>query len=162
MNVIHARLDRIRPRADILRTKGTGMRKLIRVALLLCCANALAGNAPEVNVLHLAGKSQTQVSNELKSSSKCKSGKYGISCVYSKDKIEIVFINGRADWITVNDLEHIPYDDAALLKLGLPKAQPTFKSAQVIRWSKMKGFREISIFKGRSGVDYAYIKVATQ
>lgn len=138
------------------------MRKLIRVALLLCCTNALASHASEVNVLHLAGKSQAQVNNELKSSSKCKSNKYGVSCIYSEGKIEIVFIAGKADWITINDLEAIPYDDAALSKLGFSAAKPSFKSTNVIRWTNTNGFREISIFKGRTGVDYAYIKVATQ
>lgn len=138
------------------------MSKLIGAALFLCCANATAAQATVVDVSRLAGKTQAQVGSELKSSSKCKSSKHGTSRVYGKGKIEVVFIGGKADWITLNGLEKIPYDDTALSKLGLHEASPSFKSANVIRWTNASGFLEISIFKGRSGVDYAYIKVATQ
>ena len=138
------------------------MKKLIQAAFFLCCASAVAAQATVVDVSRLAGKTQAQVGSELNSTSKCKSSKYGTSCVYRAGKIEVVFIGGKADWITVNDLEIIPYDDTALSKIGLHEAKPSFKSKNVIRWTNTNGFREISIFKGQSGVDYAYIKVATQ
>lgn len=138
------------------------MRKLVGVALFLCCSHAPAARASDTNVSRLAGRTQAQVSSELKSASKCKSSKYGISCVYGKGEIEIVFIAGKADWIKIDDLEAIPYDDTALLNFGLSGAKPSFKSASVIRWNNTNGFLEISIFKGRSGVDYAYFKVVTQ
>jgi hypothetical protein len=43
---------------------------------------------------------------------------------YRNGQIEIVFIKGRADWITINNMANAPYSKNSLSLLGLPKKDP--------------------------------------
>lgn len=80
----------------------------------------------------------------------------------SKGETEIVFINGNADWITIEDIDEIPFNKSALSAIGLKEARPSFSSNLTLRWNSIQGLMEVSIFKGTSKADYAYIKVKTK
>lgn len=82
---------------------------------------------------------------------------------YQDSKFEIIFINKVADWITINKVSNIPMTEEAITSLGLPKTKPSFSDpSNVIRWTNIKGIKEISFFNnGSNKVDYIYIKTNT-
>lgn len=127
--------------------------------LLLCSTTAMAGSI--VDVTKIAGKDAKQVAQIL-GPSKCIKIKYGPKCEYRNGGIEIVFIEGVADWITINNLEDIPFNADALKALGLNKSHPSATRPTVIRWDSIPGFLSVSLFKGSIGCEYAYVKIKTQ
>lgn len=118
--------------------------------------------APIVDVLALAGSSQDDVAGMLGEPTACQAASNGQMCSYKTGQTEIVFIDGEADWITVEDLDTAPYSVDALPLLGIEPATPTFSSDNVLRWEGVGDLRELSIFPEGQGVDYAYIKARTQ
>ncbi|WP_020586341.1 zinc ribbon domain-containing protein [Desulfobacter curvatus] len=117
---------------------------------------------PVFDVLSVTGKSKNEVASIIGSPKSCSSTKYGEKCVYSKAEVEIVFINQKADWITVNQLNAVPYGEGALEFIGLPKSTPSFSNSNVMRWQNKNGLLEVSIFPAGGKVDYAYIKSRTK
>jgi hypothetical protein len=83
---------------------------------------------------------------------------------YQGGKYEIVFINGVADWITINQTLAYSLDTTVIEYLGLPKAAPTFRNpGMVTRWEDIAGLREVNAFDNGSGkVGYFYIKCVTK
>lgn len=74
---------------------------------------------------------------------------------YSAEKIEIIFKEGRADRITINETSNLTDNGNALETLGLKNQKPTFKnSGTVTRWKNVNGIAEISCF-----TDYILIEV---
>ncbi|MBM3263054.1 MAG: hypothetical protein FJY97_06460 [candidate division Zixibacteria bacterium] len=130
------------------------------VIFLMCNLSALAGEVL-ADIPAIATKSQAEVAKLLGSPTSQSKSKYGAKCVYSKGAIEIVFINGKADWITVY-LPNASYSKEALAFLKLPVKSPTFSNANVIRWTNLPGLLEVSIFPSGNKVDYEYIKVKTK
>ena len=123
----------------------------------------VAANAdPVIDVLKVAGKSQKEVASLLGAPSSCSKSKYGTKCQYKKGETEAVFIRGKADWITIEGIDHVPFSQKALTAIGLKVSSPAFKSGYTLRWNSIQGLREVSIFKGSSSSDYAYIKAFTK
>lgn len=84
--------------------------------------------------------------------------------IYQGGKYEIVFINGVADWITINNTLAYRLDAAVVEYLGLPKITPTFSNPKVvIRWENIAGLQEVSAFNnGSDRVAYFYVKCTTK
>lgn len=133
---------------------------ILTISILLFTASAFA--APVVDVLKIAGKSKNAVASVLGNELSCGKSKYGEKCQYQKGETEIVFINGKADWITIEGIDHLPFSSKALDAIGLKNTKPTFSNGSTLRWSSIQGLMEVSIFKGASTSDYAYIKVRTK
>lgn len=114
-----------------------------------------------LDIKQIAGKSLEEVSEKLGKPLSCEKSKYGKNCAFSKAKTEITFINGKADWITVNAVENMPYSKAALPMLGLEESYPDFSNEYTVRWESIEGFLQLQIFPSGSGVFYVHIKVAT-
>lgn len=115
-----------------------------------------------VDLTQIAGKSESQVSTYLGKPESCSPSKYGKKCAYQKAETEIIFINGKADWITIEGLDHLPFNANLLSSLGLKPASPSFSNSHTLRWNSVQGILEVSAFKGASLSDYAYIKVLTE
>lgn len=83
---------------------------------------------------------------------------------YQSDKFEIVFINDKADWITINQVSEYEINDKSTELLGLEAAQPTFNSpGNVTKWNNIENIKELSIFDDGSGhMSYIYIKTFTE
>jgi hypothetical protein len=137
------------------------MRKLLIVVITVFTAT-LAYAEPIVDVLKIAGKSENEVSKYLGPAISCKKNKYGNKCQYDKGKTSVVFINGKADWITIEGIDSIPLTKSALAAIGLDEANPSFSDNFMLRWDSIQGLMEVSIYKGESTYDYAYIKVKTK
>jgi len=136
--------------------------KLCTLALVICLWSTGAFSEPVIDVSMVAGKSKEEVSKLIGNPSSCRSGKYGETCMFSKGESEIVFIKGRADWITVEGIDDVAFNSSALESIGLQTQNPTFKNNFTMRWSGISGLREVSIFKGGANCDYAYIKAYTK
>lgn len=111
----------------------------------------------------IAGKSKEDVEALLGEPSSCGPSKHGERCVFDWRRLEIVYINGLADWITVRSIKGQPFSPSSLVLLGIKKAKPTAATDFAIRWDYIPDFVEVSIFPYTKGVaDYAYIKVKTK
>ena len=137
------------------------MKQVLIIAFLLFFA-AVAQAEIVVDVTKIAGKSENDVATYLGKPISCGSSKYGKKCQYEKGQTEIVFIQGKADWITVEGADNIPFSKIALGSLGLKEARPSFTNDFTLRWEAIQGLREVSLFKGSSSSDYVYIKVKTK
>lgn len=126
-----------------------------------------------IDIKKIVGKNKEEVAKILgksdkvepfsESSTPCKD----IPCekaFYQKDKFEIIFINGKSDWITINDLSKYDFSEDNIEVLGLPYSVPDFKNPRdLIRWKNIEGVNEINIFNnGSDKISYAYIKVKTE
>ena len=114
-----------------------------------------------VYVQKVAGKSQAEVAALLGAPTSCEVIKQGKKCSYAPGETDVVFISGKADWITIEGLDLAPYSDAALPFLGVERTAPAFANENVMRWGTIPGLLEVSIFPAQTGVDYAYIKSST-
>ena len=114
-----------------------------------------------VDIPSIAGKSQEQVAAVLGEPKSCENIRQGKKCFYQPGDTKVVFISGKADWITINALDSAPYSEDALPLLGLKKASASFSNDFVMRWSGVPGLLEVSIFPAQGHVGYAYIKTAT-
>jgi len=110
----------------------------------------------------VAGKAPGEVELVLGPPTASEESKYGPKKIYRNGAVEIVFIKGKADWITINGLDEIPYSPDAIGSLGLERSPPSFTSDFVLRWGNIAGVKEASIFKGKDKCSYAYIKVSTK
>lgn len=115
-----------------------------------------------VDVLDLVGKSKVEVSKLIGSPKSCGPSKYGEKCQFDKSETEIVFINGKADWITVEGLDDKPFSNSTIELLGFKPKTPTFSDAFTKRWEPLQGLVSVSLFKGGSNSDFAYIKAYTK
>ncbi len=137
------------------------MKKIATAATIVLVAS-LAHAEAIFDVTKVAGKSEKEVSAYLGEPSSCAKSKNGKKCQYIKGETEIVFINSKADWITVEGIDQVPFSKSALGALGLKDANPSFSNAFTMRWESIQGLMEISLFKGEYASDYAYIKVKTK
>ena len=137
------------------------MKKYLLVIALLIKSPFLFG-AEVINLQSIAGKSQSEVQVVLGAATSCSESKHGKKCFFEAGETEIVFIKGKADWITVEGFDNIAFDEKALDALGLIPTTPDFKNEFTMRWISLEGYLEVSLFKGVSNLDYANIKVATK
>ncbi len=114
-----------------------------------------------VDVPKIAGKTQKEVATVLGEPTTCETAKQGKKCFFTPGETEIVFISGKADWITVEALDTAPYSEEILPLLGLEKVTAVLSNESTMRWETIPGLLEVSIFPAQSGVDYAYIKTST-
>lgn len=113
------------------------------------------------DVTAVVGKSEKEIAKAFGEPDTCSMSKYGHKCEYKDGRLEVVFIKGRADWITVNGLGKVPFNDDAITALGLARRPPTATMPTVKRWENVQGLLLVSVFKGSSGSDYAYVKAHT-
>jgi hypothetical protein len=128
---------------------------------------ARPGPAVIVDIPALAGKSPSAVGSILgpptKSETITNNGKPLPKKYYRQNQLEIVFVNGKADWFTVYGLEAVPFDASALTCLGFPDMRPDLVSGAVLRWEGLDGIGEVSVFpKENGGITYAYVLVTTR
>ena len=144
------------------------------VALLLWCAcgnpapKTETASKPVFDVKTIIGKTPEQVETILgkaETTEKVKPSKTPCPCdkkTYKKGEVEIVFMDGKADWITLR-ISDLPYDKKSIHRIGLNDNEPTFNNMNVTRWTDLNGLKEISMFNnGSQQVDYFYIKAYHQ
>lgn len=115
-----------------------------------------------VDVLAIAGKTGAEVDRLLGQPSSVETtknkGKSLPVRLYRSGKVKVVFVEGKADWISVYELSPLPFAPTSLPALGLPRTDPAWRNAKVMRWTGISGLSEVSFFRGEShSVDYAYV-----
>lgn len=133
----------------------------LALGALAVVASAVAQASPVVDIPKIAGQNMKQVDEQLKGTPTCAKNKRGTKCDYNDGHIEIVYIAGKADWITVNSLEKIPFTDTVITRLCFGQKAPSFRSPMVMYWNGLPGVVEVSVFKGQTKSDYAHIEVKT-
>lgn len=158
------------------------MKKILLSFIIICLASCNQAKTEKeiiskkqivIDLKNIAGKSKLDVDKILgkpeqvepfkERSTPCKNRPCE-KAYYQKDKFEVIFIDGKADWITVNNLSEYNFDEENIEILGLSVTEPDFKNPQsVIRWKNIGNINEINIFNdGSDKISYAYIKVATE
>lgn len=141
------------------------MRVLI-ITALSAILFAGAANATGLDLAQVAGKPKAAVEKVLGKADSCgtvspsKVGKVP-KCIFQGGKVEIVFIDGKADWITVHE-PGVRFDQDAIAALGLAVRKPDFSNAFTMRWKGIGRYREVAAFAGAGNeVDYLYVRAAT-
>jgi hypothetical protein len=78
---------------------------------------------------------------------------------YKSDSVEVIFINGKSDRITLNHLQKYDFSDEVILGLlDLPVESPTFDNkSDIKRWEQYHGYRSISAFGEKGKINYILI-----
>lgn len=110
-----------------------------------------------------AGRSREDVRQVLGEPQRCEPAEFSERCRYGGLGVEITYIGGKADWITVP----MGYDASPLLPqtlatLGLPVRDPDEVNEHENIWHELAGYREVRLVGGDQGAIYARIKVATR
>lgn len=125
-----------------------------------------------IDVLSIVGKDKTAVEKVLgkaenaekikQSNSPCATGCDKLT--YKSGKYEVVFINDKADWITIYDVSEFDTTVEGIELLGLKITEPDFNSPlNVIRWKNIQNIKEINFFDNGSGkLNYIYIHGQTE
>lgn len=133
-------------------------------ALALLAVSIAFSEDPKVilDVQAIAGKSQEEVEKILGEPSGSEETKRGSKKFYRDETVEIVFIEGKADWITIKTGEiPVPFSVSAIESIGLESRGTDFRSAEEIRWGKNVDFVAVSAFGSEEGVSWFYVKVKT-
>jgi hypothetical protein len=105
-----------------------------------------------VNARPLAGQAEIGIRAQLGNPSACEDVQKGRRCRYAQGGTDVTYIDGMADWISVDDLRDAPFSAAALAQVGLPTNEDPIESTpQVIRWQNLAGFREVTLHAGPDG-----------
>ncbi|GAA4649686.1 hypothetical protein GCM10023116_19650 [Kistimonas scapharcae] len=137
------------------------MIQYVRSLLALCCVLlAIPASAGSLVIPDIAGQTKDTLAEQLGQPDGCEAAKQGEKCWWGFD-LEIVFINGKADWLTVSGLDSLPYSSAALSGLGLSTRAPDQIGDDWQRWHGLDGLRELTLYKSGNNVWYAYVKTTT-
>ncbi len=82
---------------------------------------------------------------------------------YQKNKFEIVFIDGKSDWITINNVSNFDFNSENITLLGLKSTMPKYENDMSIDWNDIENINELTFFNnGENKIDYIYIKAFTK
>ncbi len=114
-----------------------------------------------LNILAIAGKDKSSVAKTLGEPSECSQIKYGEKCIYPGPEIDVVFIKGKADWITLNKTSELDFKPETITKLGLESAKPSWNNEHEIRWEGIQGLKLVKLAPSGEKIFFIYVKVST-
>ena len=125
-------------------------------------AEAAAAGAAKLDLAAFAGKPRDVVREVLGEPERCEPALHSERCRYPVARVEITFIDGLADWITV-PLRYgdAPFDAAILARYGLPSREPDELDEHQNVWRDLGGYREVRLVGSDSGALFLRIKVKT-
>ena len=128
----------------------TGMSAAFPGKSLLFCLVLLwapAGNtdSPIIDVLAISGSAQTEVARQLGEPVHCAETYQGNACQYAGG-VEVVFTDGRADWIRLEPEVEIPFEPGALRHIGLLPAPPAVRNPFRMHWDGLQGLAVVSVY----------------
>lgn len=114
-----------------------------------------------MDVMQVVGRSEAEIAALLGPPGSCEDIHRARLCRYPRDD-EVMFVRGKADMITVQGMDAVAFDEAALAALGLAPAEPDHRDEHAIRWASIPGLHEVTVFPAPGNrVHYAYVKVGT-
>ena len=90
------------------------------------CSTALGAQELAFDVPAIAGKTSAQVEIVLGVPEEGDPEGQHPRLWYLNGDVEVVFVDGKAEWITLYDMMDIPFGRSALRALRLPDREPTF------------------------------------
>ncbi|MFV5685891.1 hypothetical protein ACM55I_10600 [Flavobacterium sp. GB2R13] len=151
------------------------MKNLIKILLVALTLASCVNSKKEIiiDVSSIIGKNKTEIEKILGKPDNVEMIKpSNTPCVnvpcekanYQSDKFEIVFINDKSDWITINKVSEFEINNENIELLGLELREPSSNNpGNVTKWNNIENIKEISIFDNGSGkIDYIYIKNLTE
>lgn len=115
---------------------------------------------PLVRLAQFAGKPRAEAESLLGAAQACEHALHSERCSYA-NRIEVVYIEGRADWITVSfPYGRYPFAAEALQLLDLPVSEPEGGDEHQMLWSGIAGIRSLQIVGDENGARFARIKVS--
>ncbi|MFV8359715.1 hypothetical protein [Flavobacterium sp. LS1P3] len=149
----------------------------ISALFLVSCGNSKTENENDSNkniidVKTIIGKTESEIEKILgkaensekisPSNTPCKD----IPCekkFYQKNKFEIVFIDGKSDWITINNISNFDFNSENITLLGLSSTVPSFENTISIKWNDIENINDVTFFNnGENKIEYIYIKGYTK
>lgn len=113
----------------------------------------------DIDIRTFAGKPRTEAETALGRPQSCARSLYSERCGYANG-VEVVYIEGRADWFTVPlGYGRHPLVPDTLARLGLPVAEPAQAEPQRLVWLDHAGLREIQMIGDDNGALFARVKV---
>lgn len=137
------------------------MRAILIAVAILSSPELLADDAI-IDVPTIIGKSEAAVAKIIGKPTECSNVKHGRKCSYAKAETEIIFISGKADWITLEGIDTLRFNKSALNSIGIKPQAPSFTNNFTMRWEPLQGMRSVSLFGAGINADYFYIKVYTE
>lgn len=136
-------------------------------AFLVTCLPAFSEGEKTPVIVDLgaiAGKSEAEVAKVLGTPSESDVTKYGPKRFYREGAVEIVFIDGKADWITIEtEKVDVPFSADAIQYLGMERRGTDVRNANAIQWGKHVPYLSITANGSSStGVSWFYVKVETE
>ena len=119
--------------------------KWIWFCLVLLWAPPGNADSPIIDVLSISGSAMTDVARQLGEPVHCAETYQGNACQYAGG-IEVVFMDGRADWIQFAPETEIPFEPAALRHIGLLPALPTVRNPFRMHWDGHQGLAVVSVY----------------
>jgi len=89
----------------------------------------------------------------------CETSRYSRRCTYPRGNTEVVYVNDKATWFTVSDLDNAALDDQLLTRFGLKAAAPGDKADGQWTWHDVQGFKAIvAVSLDGKHVDHLLVK----
>ena len=121
------------------------LRYLVGVALVIAWSGRVAAADVILDVLEIADHSPEEVAAQIGEPTRCDETYQGLSCQYG-DEVEIIYIDGKADWIQVTPMAEIPFEPTALKHLGLLVTLPLVRNPFRMHWDGHQGLAVVSLF----------------
>ncbi len=115
--------------------------------------------APLFRIGEVAGRSEAELATVLGPPWDCESSLYSRRCRYAPGGTEVVFIDGKADWLTIRSPGEVGFDASALTRIGLAAKKPDQTTAEELIWTDLGGLREVRAVSDGNGVQLLRIKV---
>lgn len=139
-------------------TDGDSM-NIVKIIAILLLVSVQAHAFERVDVKRIPGRSKYRVENYLGKSRDCRIIKQGEVCKYRNEEIEITYVDGKPNWIKVNNLHTYQFNKDVLSAVGLKPVKPDIKIIFLMKWYNIQGFREVVAHRTGSSVDYMYFKI---
>gem|GEM_PF-4409984 len=113
---------------------------------------------PLLKIRDVVGKTADELTAVLGPSQNCSTTLYSSRCSYATGRTEVVFIDGKADWITVKDLRETTFAPAALHRIGLDESKTSDKTDSELIWTGLNGLKEVRIVGDGEHVEFIRVK----
>lgn len=145
------------------------MKKLILITFVVFLGACQQSSIEAIiDIKSIVGKNQSEVEKILGTAEKTEklivNGQSWDNVYYQYGEIEIVYINDKADWITIYMTSAYEMNRSAIQLLDLAYKKPSyFNPDSAIRWEYYEGIKEISFFPNLEGkIFFIYIKAFTK